>query len=58
MSGFEFMSMVSRIEHYEQIARKMARGRRPSELAEKTPVKLAMAGRPGDPVRLPDEKSA
>jgi hypothetical protein len=58
MDGFAYMSIVSRIEHYEQIARKVAGERRNAGEVEEKVAKLAVAGRPGEPVRLPEEKSA
>lgn len=58
MNGFEYNSIVSRIEHYDQMARKMAAERRQAVQLVQPVAPLAVTGRPGDPVRLPDEKSA
>jgi hypothetical protein len=58
MDGFVYMSLVSRLEHYDQIAREMVRERRNVERKEQEAVRLVMAVRPVEPVRLPEEKSA
>jgi hypothetical protein len=58
MDGFAYVSMVSRLEHYEQIARKVARERRNVEPKEQEAVRLVKALRPVEPVRLPEKKSA
>ena len=58
MDGFTYMNMVSRIEHYEQIARRMVRERRNVEQKDRKAVKPVMAARLVEPVRLPEKKSA
>jgi hypothetical protein len=58
MDGFVYMSMVSRLEHHEQIAREMVRERRNVERKEQEAVRMVKAVRPVEPVRLPEKKSA
>lgn len=58
MDGFAYMSILSRIEHYEQIARKIASERRNVEPRKRHTARVVMAVRSMDPVRLPERKSA
>jgi hypothetical protein len=58
MDSFAYMSMVSRIAHYEEIARRMAKEARIERKKSPAPVKLAVAPRPGQLVDLPETQSA
>jgi hypothetical protein len=58
MDGFVYMGILSRIEHYEQIARKTASERRNKGSSRLQTAKVVAAVRPIDPVRLPERKSA
>ena len=58
MDSFTYMSIVSRIAHYEEIARRMAKEARVARKQTPAPVKLAVAPRPGQLVDLPETQSA
>jgi phosphatidylserine decarboxylase len=58
MDGFILMSIASRIEHYAQTARRMAREVRREKRKVRPKVQLSVAPCTGDLIALPESRSA